>query len=506
MKVLMFGWEFPPHISGGLGTACAGLTRALEKEHVEVLFTVPKLYGGEKAEATSFINASEIPILQKLSSSKTGISGNSESYNESGSYNETEKTSRINVTTMQEGKLKRIEVASFLSPYTTALETESSFDLEQWNYSFEQKEDRTIPANLRRSERPYPMLSEKRAVCVKEPYAFSGTYGSTLLEEVERYAQAGAEIARQYSFDVIHAHDWMTYLAGIAAKKISGKPLVVHVHATEIDRAGQHIDPRVFAIEKEGMRQADKVVTVSYWTKNIALTHYEVEEEKIEVVHNGITPKIHTGTNSFSPPLGSQIITFLGRITHQKGPMYFVEAARRVLEQFPDAQFVVAGSGDQLPMMIERIAQVRLSGHFHFTGFLTAEDIDRVWSMSHVYVMPSVSEPFGIAPLEAIQAGVPVIISNQAGVSEVMPHAIKVDFWNSESLAEAICNLLRFKSLANTLKKNGAEQVKTITWDKAAKKLTTLYYELSTKHEKQEKPDLLLPGSSAQKAEGVPFL
>jgi len=246
------------------------------------------------------------------------------------------------------------------------------------------------------------------------------------------------------------------------------------------------------------MTVADKVVTVSYWTKKIAIQHYHVDEKKIEVIHNGITPKVIPGHPSVSASLGSQIVTFLGRITYQKGPMYFVEAARKVHEKFPDTHFVVAGSGDQLPQMIERIAQLRLSGYFHFTGFLDSDDIDRIWAMSSIYVMPSVSEPFGIAPLEAIQAGVPVILSKQAGVSEVMEHAIKVDFWNSEALAEAICNLLRFKSLANTLKKNSSEQVKNITWEKAAKKLTTLYYELSTKHEKTEKSDLVLSGSPAK--------
>lgn len=497
----MFGWEFPPHISGGLGTACAGLTQALEKENVEVLFVVPKLHGGEKADGATFINASVIPILQKkLSASKTEVSGSSKSFSEK------EKSSGINITTNPERTLTCIEVASSLSPYISASETQSFFGLEQWNYSFKENNDRTIPAGLLTSQCSDSNLTKGHIGYVKQAYPFSGAYDSKLLEEVERYAQVGAEIARQYSFDVIHAHDWMTYLAGITAKKISGKPLIVHVHATEIDRSGQNVDPRVFAIEKEGMSQADKVVTVSHWTKSIALKHYQIAEQKIEVVHNGIIPKKDVESNSFAPPLGSHIVTFLGRITHQKGPMYFVEAARRVHEQFPDAQFVVAGSGDQLPMMIERIAQVRLSMHFHFTGFLKGEDIDRVWSMSHVYVMPSVSEPFGIAPLEAIQAGVPVIISNQAGVSEVMPHAIKVDFWNSEALAEAICNLLRFKSLANTLKKNGAEEIKSITWDKAAKKLTALYYELSTKHEKQEKSDLLLSGSSTQKATHTAFL
>jgi glycosyltransferase involved in cell wall biosynthesis len=238
------------------------------------------------------------------------------------------------------------------------------------------------------------------------------------------------------------------------------------------------------------------VVTVSQWTKNIAIKYYGIDPEKIEVVHNGIMPKKSTPAPVLSSRLGSHYITFLGRITHQKGPLYFVEAARRVHEQFPEAHFIVAGSGDQLPIMIERIAQLRLSDKFHFTGFLKGDDIDRIWAMSSVYVMPSVSEPFGIAPLEAIQAGVPVIISNQAGVAEVMPHAIKADFWNTEGLAESICNVLRFKSLANTLKKNGAEQIQGITWDKAAKKLTALYYELTTKHEKPEKSRLLFSGSS----------
>ncbi len=490
----MFGWEFPPHISGGLGTACAGLTKALVKENVKVLFVVPKIRGGEKVDRTHFINASAIPFLQKkLPDLKSGIS-----FNAKKSVFAKGK-SEIIQTTISDSFLTRIEIPSPLSPYTTASEVHSSFGLEQWNYSFESKGDQPIStAHLPKSSNAN--LIEGHNHPIKEAYAFSGSYGPELLEEVERYAQVAAEIASQYSFDVIHAHDWMTFLAGIEAKKISGKPLVVHVHATEIDRSGMNVDPRVFAIEKEGMRQADKVVTVSHWTKNIALKHYLADDNKIEVVHNGITPKKEAKNNSFPPFLGSHIVTFLGRITHQKGPLYFVEAARRVHDQFPDAQFVVAGSGDQLPLMIERIAQVRLSSNFHFTGFLKGKDIDRVWAMSNVYVMPSVSEPFGIAPLEAIQAGVPVIISKQAGVSEVMSHAIKVDFWNSEDLAEAICSVLRFKSLANTLKKNGAEQIKSITWDKAAKKINNLYYELSKKREKQEKSGSVFSGSSTKKA------
>jgi glycogen synthase len=492
MKVLMFGWEFPPHISGGLGTACAGLTGALEQENIDVLFTVPKLHGGEDAAGTAFLNASTVPIRQKKIIAREIT--NSTSRQTGGKMN---PVTNQNISAATKARHTVIEIPSSLSPYTHTSEIFPAVGIQQWNYSFDVNDERTVPAYLRHISAD--SSSQSRGKYVKEPYAFSGDYGPNLFQEVERYAQAASEIARRHTFDVIHAHDWMTYPAGIAAKKVTGRPLVIHVHATEIDRSGTNVNSLIFAIEKEGMTQADRVVTVSYWTKNICVQHYHIDEKKIQVVHNGISPKENAEVSEHSNPLGSQIVTFLGRITHQKGPMYFVEAARKVHEQFPDAHFVVAGSGDQLPHMLDRIAQLRLSSNFHFTGFLRGDDIDRVWAMSNVYVMPSVSEPFGIAPLEAMQAGVPVILSKQAGVSEVMKHAIKVDFWNSEALAEAICNVLRFKSLANTLKKNGAEQIKNITWDKAAKKLTTLYYELSSKHEKAQKSDFLLSGTPAKK-------
>lgn len=493
----MFGWEFPPHISGGLGTACAGLTHALEKENVNILFVVPKLHGGEKAEQTHFIDASHIPILQK----KFAVASRMHAGTKAASDKEN-ASAKGNIPTHQ-GDLQRIEVSSYLSPYGSVSEPQSAYGVEHWNYSFDSSDERSIPAQLK-SSGSGSSVSDDNGQRVKEAFAFSGTYGPDVLVEVQRYAQTASEIAAENTFDVIHSHDWMTYPAGIQAKNISGKPLIVHVHATEIDRSGERVNEQVFAIEKDGMTQADKVITVSNWTKNIAIKYYGIDADKIEVVHNGITPKHDTENNVPPPPIGSHIVTFLGRITHQKGPMYFVEAARKVHAQFPEAHFIVAGSGDQLPLMIERIAELKLSSHFHFTGFLKGPDIDTIWAVSNVYVMPSVSEPFGIAPLEAIQAGVPVIISHQAGVSEVMPHAIKVDFWNRDALAEAICNVLRFKSLANTLKKNSAEEIKAITWNKAAKKLTTLYYELNAKHEKAEKSHLILSGSPTKKAAHTP--
>lgn len=469
MKVLMFGWEFPPHISGGLGTACHGLTNSLSQENIDVLFVVPKLHGGETADRTTFVNASDVPIEreknleQYISREATGA--------------ETRRTI-LNVI-QTDPRIKTIEVPSTLTAYRSPDFKEEAYEVEHWNYEVPVEDRDTTPHRMTQLREPSDSVENTGSEKILATYKFSGAYGSNLLEEVQRYAQVAAQIAANHEFDVIHAHDWMTYLAGIAAKKVSGKPLVVHVHATEYDRSGEHVDSRVRAIEHQGMAEADCVVTVSNWTKKITVTKYLVPEEKVQVVHNGIVPKIPTAKLFSPPPVGSHIVTFLGRITHQKGPLYFVEAARKVLDQIPDAHFVVAGSGDLLPLMIERIAQLRMSSHFHFTGFLRGKDIDKVWSMSDVYVMPSVSEPFGIAPLEAIQAGVPVIISNQSGVAEVMPHAIKVDFWDTFELASAICSVLKYKSLHTTLAVNGAKEIEEITWNAAAKKLTQLYHELT---------------------------
>jgi glycogen synthase len=477
MKVLMFGWEFPPHISGGLGTACHGLTNSLSKENIDVLFVVPKLHGGESADRTDFINASAVPIA---------VAGSLEHYISAAKVNPDIREPLFNVIGKTAG-IQTIEVPSSLSAYRSPSLEETSSAIAHWNYQFSGTEAIAGETGTSgtSSLTDTAITVEKQAHTQELPamglYRFSGAYGPNLLEEVRRYAQVGAEIAGRFDFDVIHAHDWMTYLAGIAAKKVSGKPLFVHVHATEYDRSGEQVDQQVHAIEHQGMAEADCVIAVSNWTKKIVVSRYRMPAEKVKVVHNGIVPRVKAEKMFTPPPVGSHIVTFLGRITHQKGPLHFVEAARKVLQRIPDAHFVIAGSGDQMPLMIERIAQLRMSSHFHFTGFLKGKDIEKVWAMSNVYVMPSVSEPFGIAPLEAIQAGVPVIISNQSGVAEVMPHAIKVDFWNSQELAAAICSVLKYKSLSKTLARNSAEEIADITWDRAAKKLTHLYHELTSR-------------------------
>jgi glycogen synthase len=434
LTVLMFGWEFPPHISGGLGTACYGLTKALIREGTKILFVVPKAYGDE---AVPLINASDVFCATPDSSVETS--------NDSVAFS---------------GEMLKIDVSSQLVPYTDPAGLGCEGSITQWNYQFESGKKRAIGTQ-----------EDKR-------YSFSGTYGPALFDEVMKYSEVGGIMAAQLSFDVIHAHDWLTYPAGIEAKRASGKPLIVHVHATEYDRAAEkHINSKILEIEKRGMFEADRIVAVSHWTKDIIVSRYQIAPDKVEVVHNGVIQVKQDQALSL-PKIGDQVVTFLGRITWQKGPQYFVESAWKVLHYFPATHFIMAGSGDLLPKMIEMVAELNMSDRFHFTGFLKGDQVDKVWSVSDVYVMPSVSEPFGITPLEALQANVPIIVSKQSGVAEVVDHAIKLDFWDTDSLADAIMNILRHKSLSAALRRNGRKELRSISWRAAASKINRVYHEL----------------------------
>ena len=454
----MFGWEFPPHISGGLGTACLGLTTSLGKKENQIIFVVPKLYGDEFVENSTFISANSIPDLAI------------------GSVRQDSKqllSARITEgpVAAQEETLQIINVHSRLSPYNISNTKKNYAQVDNWSYELKHEQIQSSRS---------PDLKDVN-VAKDAGSDLSGSYGNNLFDEVEKYARVGEALARQNTFDVIHAHDWMTFLAGISAKAVSGKPLIVQVHSTEYDRSGENVDPFIYKIEKQGMEEADCVVAVSNWTKDIIVQRYHIDHEKVRVVHNGIIPKPVGSERSLPfPKFWSHTVTFLGQITHQKGPFFFVEAAKQVLTKFPDAHFVVAGSGDLLPDMIGLAASFGIASHFHFTGFLANKEVERLWSTSDVYVMPSVSEPFGIAPLEAIQGGVPVIISNQSGVAEVMPHAIKIDYWNSLELAAAICSVLKYKGLSKSLVRNSARALETITWDLSAEKLTKLYDEYAS--------------------------
>jgi glycosyltransferase involved in cell wall biosynthesis len=423
MKVLMFGWEFPPHISGGLGTACYGLVKGLVHHNQDIIFVVPKLWGDEEPLA-DFVNASDVVI----------------------DYRE-KKFKKI------WKNLTYLEVSSFLVPYLGPDE-------------FKKYTDYTIHD---RTDVDESVFSNK--------FEFSGKYGKDLMKEVSRYALVAAQIAKSKDHDVIHAHDWLAYPAGIAAKEISGKPLVAHIHATEFDRSGESVNKPVYDIERAGMLAADHVVAVSHLTRKVVIEKYGVHPDKVSVLHNAVLDAsiIKSSVHKNVP---EKIVTFLGRITFQKGPEYFVEAAKKVIDRDPNVRFVMAGSGDLLNRMIERVAELGMGTKFHFTGFLKGKDVDDMYAISDVYVMPSVSEPFGIAPLEAVRHNTPVIISKQSGVAEVLRNAIKVDFWDVDAMADAIFGLLHYDSISKMFKELGSEELKKLKWEHVAAKLVTVYDKL----------------------------
>jgi glycosyltransferase involved in cell wall biosynthesis len=304
---------------------------------------------------------------------------------------------------------------------------------------------------------------------------FSGDYGPNLFQEIANYAVVASVLGSELEFDIIHAHDWLTFPAGMAAKAVSGKPLVIHVHATDFDRSGGDVNPGVYEIEKQGMLNADRVITVSNFTKSTVIDKYGIEGTKVFTVYNAVEPIAIKENLNVKKGFDEKIVTFLGRVTMQKGPEYFVEVAAKVLERMDNVRFVMAGSGDMLTKMIARAAQLKITDKFHFTGFLTGDDVFRMYSMSDVYVMPSVSEPFGISPLEAMQSNVPVIISNQSGVAEILNHAIKVDFWDVDAMADAIYGILNYSALDKMFTTHGKSEVEGLKWENSALKVKEVY-------------------------------
>ncbi|MFU8830233.1 MAG: glycosyltransferase family 4 protein, partial [Phycisphaerales bacterium] len=301
-------------------------------------------------------------------------------------------------------------------------------------------------------------------------------YAGDVLSTAREYAKLVLNLCRDKQFDVIHAHDWMTYPAGMALGRVTGKPLVAHIHSTEFDRSGEHVNQVIYDIERRGMHAAVRVIAVSMLTKNIVAKRYGVDPGKIRVVYNGVAQEEKFAPAPMSEILPKdKIVLFLGRITMQKGPEYFVTAAKRVLEKIENVKFVVAGNGDMARKMIEQAAELGIGHKVLFTGFLRGRDVGKVFQMADCYVMPSVSEPFGIAPLEAMSHDTPVIISKQSGVSEVVSHALKVDFWDTDQMANKIIAVLRYPPLSQTLKEHGRMELRRLTWDGAAEKCVGVY-------------------------------
>ncbi len=438
MRVLMLGWEFPPFISGGLGTACYGLTRALSQLGTEVVFVLPR------------------PVSSEYST-----------------------------------HVKLATPASLTESLTESLSASSLFDDEAFaNVTF-----RTLPSVLQpyqnvtsykeylKSKGLLAGLVDDDETDLQLPDFFSSLgsgqsqYGDDLFQEVHRYARLATVHSRTETFDVIHAHDWMTYPAGIAVAALTGKPLVVHIHSTEFDRSGENVNQVVYDIERQGLHYAAKVIAVSYLTKRVVTSRYGINDDKIEVVYNAIerNGRCLDAPKEASIRKDEKIVLFLGRITMQKGPEYFLAAAKKVLEVMDDVKFVMAGSGDLIGRSVELAAEMGIGHKVLFTGFLRGDDVDRVFRIADLFVMPSVSEPFGLVPLEALRNDVPVIISKQSGVAEVLNHALKVDFWDINEMANKIVAVLRHPPLQATLREHGNFEVRKLSWDQAGRRCLEIY-------------------------------
>lgn len=414
MKALMFGWEFPPHILGGLGTASYGLTKGMvECGDMDITFVIPKPWGDEDKSFAKIVGANCTPVVWK-----------------DVTYQYVEK--RIGYCT----------------------DPQTYFDMRNHIYA------------------DFSYMHTNDLGCIE----FSGRYPENLLEEINNYSIVAGVIARTESFDIIHSHDWLTYPAGIHAKKITGKPLVIHVHATDFDRSRGNVNPKVFAIEKDGMNYADHIITVSDLTRRTVIEKYGINPSKVTTVHNAVEP-ISPQIEALKPERNTndKVVTFLGRITMQKGPEYFVEAAAKVLKRTKGVRFVMAGSGDKMEEMIQLAADRDIADKFHFTGFLKGMQVYEMLKSSDVYIMPSVSEPFGISPLEAMQVGVPSIISKQSGCAEILNNVIKTDYWDIDSMADAIYSIVTYPAMYEHLRIEGKNEVDQIVWTKAGQKVIDIY-------------------------------
>lgn len=465
MRVFMLGWEFPPFISGGLGTACYGLTKALSSLGTDVIFVLPRPVSTPFSTHVRLVSPKPgSPLAQP----------------------ETE----MRLDEFENVTFRTID-AQIANPYETASGYEAPIrpPNELTAAPSDTPENTSRPTapdvNMSRPEIAAQVSASAATAASTNGSSVTATtspgaqYAGDLFGEVQRYAALAAEIAKGEEFDVVHAHDWMTFPAGLAVAAVKNVPLVIHVHSTEFDRSGQHVDQRIYDIERRGMHGAMKVIGVSYLTKNIITHHYGVSPEKVEVVHNAIDTNGNGNGNideeKYSIHKDEKIVLFLGRITMQKGPEYFIAAAKKVLEVMDNVKFVMAGSGDMIRRTIEMAAAMGIGHKVLFTGFLRGNDVEKVFKMADLYVMPSVSEPFGIAPLEAMSHDVPVIVSKQSGVSEVLQHALKVDFWDINEMANKIIAVLKHPPLAGTLRQHGSIEVRKRTWVDAARGCLTVY-------------------------------
>jgi glycosyltransferase involved in cell wall biosynthesis len=444
MKILMFSWEFPPLISGGLAMACYGMVKALLAQGIKIDLVLPTremVYFPLRQES----DADTMPVvfLDPVQHSEYIIQ-KFETMQERLEY--------VGISTRPESYFQLSEVKNFLVSYRTKEYSESH--------------------NLAEHE----LFEEMTTHLIGD---------EDLMKKVQEYTVRAERFARELQYDLIHAHDWLTYPAGMLSRKISQKPLVVHIHATEFDRAGGPGDERIHKIEHAGMMYANLVIAVSQYTAQMIMSRYRIDTGKIRIVHNAFSmpeDAVYAKKRIFKGPT----VLFLGRITIQKGPDYFLDVAARVLEQHPDARFIMAGTGDMARRLLRRSAELRLRNKFLFSGFLNRKQVERILRASDIYVLPSVSEPFGIAPLEAMAYGITAIISKQSGVAEVVNHAFKVDYWDVDLMADTINHLIEHPELCRKMGLDGKNEVNRIQWNEAAEKIRPLYSQVLAQYLKEQ--------------------
>ncbi|RYD22201.1 MAG: glycosyltransferase family 1 protein [Verrucomicrobiaceae bacterium] len=428
LRVLKLGWEFPPLINGGLGVACLGLARALARQ-VDLTVVVPQATPDVESEGFEVLGLNHLTL---------------------------EELKTVEGRYRYESFAQVRNVPIYLDPYSDAgLKETRVADL------------RTLPGG--------EAIFSETTLQQLDSFKTGDLYGPDLGSKVIEFSKVAAKLALLEDFDIIHAHDWMTFLAGVEVKKATGKPLVAHVHALQYDRAGADARGWIYDLEKYGMEQADRIIPVSRYTGEIISLHYGIHPDKIHPVHNGADPVDAFETKKKFP---EKLVLFLGRLTSQKGPEFFLETASRVIAMNPNVRFVVAGTGEKLRPLIESGAFRGLGAHFHFTGFLDKEKVHDLLSMTDVYCMPSVSEPFGLSALEAAQFGIPAVISKQSGVAEVLKGALKADFWDVELMAKHINDLLTDDELRGKVIEQAKLDIAASTWDAAAAKVMQVYGEL----------------------------
>lgn len=394
----MFGWEYPPHHSGGLGVACQGLVKGLLQNGVKVTLVLPHPHGQDDGAHMRF---------------------------------PTEDT------------IETIMVPSLLQPYET---------VEQY---------------------------AQRLQISSVPREANALYGENMGQAVESFSAMAVSMTKDVTPDVVHAHDWMTYEAGRRAARHHKVPFVAHIHATELDRTNFSPNEWIAERERRGLLAADRIIAVSQYTKNLIVQHYGIDPAKVSVVYNGHNLE-HIGTSHSNLTIQhgtkkNPLVLFLGRMTIQKNPWQFLQVARRISDVMPQAQFVMAGDGEMLTEMVELACDLGISEKVIFTGKVRGKEIEKLYRNASCFVMPSLSEPFGLVALEAIAHGAPVVVTRQSGVAEVLDHAFKVDFWDTEKMADVILTILREEPLADQLKTEAPRVLQKLTWRNQSALVQSIY-------------------------------